>query len=156
MHPTNPLTTEPPHPHSRLASRTVATFAKPSIILTAFFPTAMQAVAPLPSLYDQLLHYIAAWYLGAGVLSALLPRATRKLRVWRIAQASALAVDSVMLWSYFSSVAAQGRADPHVGHAEDWGSLAIVVRDWCLRVAFLAGVGLSGCVDDGRGATKRV
>ncbi|KAL8357281.1 hypothetical protein RB598_002224 [Gaeumannomyces tritici] len=135
---------------------TVATLAKPSTILTAFFPTAMQAAAPLPPLYGQLLHHVAAWYLGSGVLSALLPRATRELRVWRVAQASTLAVDSVMLWSYFTSVAAQGRADPRAWRAEDWGSLGIVAWDWCLRVAFLAGVGLSGCVvDDGRGVRKR-
>lgn len=115
----------------------------------------MQAATLLPPLYDQLLHHIAAWYLGQGVLSGLLPRATRELRVWRIAQASTLAVDSVMLWSYFASVATQGRADPRVWRPEDWGSLGIVALDWCLRVAFLAGVGLAGCVDDGRGARKR-
>jgi hypothetical protein len=104
--------------------------------------SAPPASAPVPMASAIVLAQLANMYVLFTLNEALVLRATADLRVWRamllvmlIADAGHLASVAPLGWDVYWSVARWNRMD--------WGGIGFVYLMAAMRIAFLAGVGLS-------------
>jgi hypothetical protein len=91
--------------------------------------------------------------LNFGFISAVLLRYTTDIKIWHIVEIANLIVDFAYFPAVFGALRAQGRLDPEVWRAEDWGSLIITWTATVVRLAFLARVGFE---DDDLKARKKL
>ncbi|OAA38786.1 beta-mannosidase mndA [Cordyceps fumosorosea ARSEF 2679] len=108
---------------------------------------AVRASAPA-STYDPrqvfLFHQAGGLALAVAVLSALVPRRSRDLGVWRALQLALLLSDFAGLSGIYHGLEVQGRLRPGAWTADDWalaGSYALLTA---VRALFLLGVGFGG------------
>lgn len=107
---------------------------------------AVKASAPASS-YDQnqvfLFHQAGGLALAVAVVSAVLPRYTQDLGVWRIFQFGLLLSDIAGLSGIYHSLANQGRLSPSSWTSDDQGLGISYVALTVIRALFLLGVGFS-------------
>lgn len=89
-----------------------------------------------------LFHQLGAMYLSVGILSAVLPRYSADVNVWKILQDAILVVDCILLGSLYLTLEQQGRLEVAAWRFEDWMSLILTSFVALLRSSFLAGIGL--------------
>lgn len=106
--------------------------------------TAVRASAPA-STYDPnqvfLFHQTGGLALAIAVVSALLPRYSQDLGVWRIFQFALLLSDFAGLSGIYNSLANQGRLSPSTWTSDDKGLAGTYAMLTVIRALFLLGVG---------------
>lgn len=103
-----------------------------------------------------LFHQAGGLALAVAVLSALIPRYSRDLAVWRIVQWSLLLSDFAGLSGVYHALERQGRlATPAAWTADDKGCGGTYVFITLVRLAFVSGVGFGRSGGGSSGAAKR-
>lgn len=123
-----------------LVPTVLATVFIPEVMLDSFIPASMSAYNP-----DQgfLFHHLAALFTFVGIVQGGILRVTDDIKVWRVAQAGVLVVDIAMLASLYVSLGQQGRLSLGLMRSGDWGNVAFTSLVSAVRIAFLAGFGVS-------------
>lgn len=105
---------------------------------------AVKAAAP-NSTYDSnqvfLFHQTGGLALAVAVVSAILPRYTQDLGVWRIFQGALFLSDIAGLSGIYHSLANQGRLSPSSWTSDDKGLAGAYVMITAVRLLFLVGFG---------------
>ncbi|OAA74398.1 beta-mannosidase mndA [Akanthomyces lecanii RCEF 1005] len=105
---------------------------------------AVRASAPA-STYDPnqvfLFHQTGGLALAVAVVSAVLPRYSQDLGVWRIFQFALFLSDIAGLSGIYNSLANQGRLSPSTWTSDDKGLAGTYVMLTVIRALFLLGVG---------------
>ncbi|KAM3471446.1 hypothetical protein MY5147_005812 [Beauveria neobassiana] len=105
---------------------------------------AVKASAPA-STYDPsqvfLFHQTSGLALAVAVVSAVLPRYTQDLGVWRILQFALILSDIAGLSGIYNSLANQGRLSPTAWTSDDKGLAGSYLVLTVVRALFLLGVG---------------
>ncbi|KAJ6788364.1 hypothetical protein PWT90_02900 [Aphanocladium album] len=107
---------------------------------------AIKAAAPASS-YDQnqifLFHQAGGLALAVAVVSAVLPRYSQDLGVWRIFQFALFLSDLAGLSGIYHSLANQGRLSPSSWTSDDKGLAGCYVMLTLIRGLFLLGAGFA-------------
>ncbi len=110
---------------------------------------AVKASAP-NSTYDSnqvfLFHQAGGLALAIAVISALLPRYSQDLGVWRIFQGALFLSDIAGLSGIYHSLANQGRLSPSSWTSDDKGLAGCYVMLTVVRLLFLVGFGFKNAV----------
>jgi hypothetical protein len=110
---------------------------------------AVKASAP-NSTYDQnqvfLFHQTGGLALAVAVVSAILPRYSQDLGVWRIFQGALFLSDIAGLSGIYFSLTNQGRLSPSAWTSDDKGLAGCYLMLTVVRFLFLAGVGFKKAV----------
>ncbi|XWW98738.1 hypothetical protein V2A60_006740 [Cordyceps javanica] len=105
---------------------------------------AVKASAPA-STYDPnqvfLFHQAGGLALAVAVVSAVLPRYSQDLGVWRIFQFALFLSDIAGLSGIYNSLASQGRLSPAAWTSDDKGLASSYILLTVVRALFLLGVG---------------
>ncbi|ODA79749.1 hypothetical protein RJ55_05343 [Drechmeria coniospora] len=122
-------------------------------------PTAaVQALAP-SSVYDPdqvfLFHQAGGLAIAIAVLTALVPRLSSDLVVWRILQGALLLSDFAGLSGIYFALARQDRLAPARWTADDFGCGSTYLVLTVIRLLFVLGVGFAATVAPARGSPGR-
>lgn len=111
-------------------------FVDPSLAVTSTSPT---------STYDPktvfLFHQAGGLALSVAVMSALLPRFSDDLSVWKLFQFSLLLSDFAGLSGVYNALERQGRMEPAKWTGDDYGCGGTYVFITVVRLLFVLGVG---------------
>jgi hypothetical protein len=123
-----------------LVPTVLATAFMPRVMLDSFVPKELSAYNP-----DQgfLFHQLAGLFTFVAIVQAGVLRASDEITVWRIVNAGVLVVDVIMLLSLFLSLRQQNRLSFTGIRGADWGNLSFTTLVTAIRIAFLAGAGVS-------------
>lgn len=111
----------------------------PAAVLEILGPPSIEPYSPLS--HGPLLHQAAALYGFAGIIYAVLLRASPDPKVWRMVQAATLGLDCALLAIFFNVFRLQGRLDVGTWHGRDWFNIGFTVWVGIIRAAYLMGVG---------------
>lgn len=118
----------------------------PATVLSSHIPSSVPDTGHVMILAQR-----AGHMLNCFILSAILLRYTRDIKIWHIVELGLLATDFAYAWAAYGALEAQGRLWPEEWRAEDWGSLGITGVVTLVRLAFLA---RAGFWDEEEGAVK--
>lgn len=108
---------------------------------------AVTSMAPL-STYDPntifLFHQAGGLALAVAVMSALIPRVSEDLSVWKVLQFSLLLSDFGGLSGVYFALERQGRLEPRLWSADDRAVGGLYLFITAVRLAFVLGVGFGG------------
>jgi hypothetical protein len=135
-----------------LTPNTVATwgaclfFFQRDAVIDSFIPV---AEAPRNPAHDFVLVQVGAHLVACAVLSVFALRLRPDdVPLWRVVQASYLAVDVLYVGGTVASLAAQGRLSPLAWRAADWACLSITGSLGSARTAFILGLGMAAVKKD--------
>ncbi|KAH8884153.1 hypothetical protein GQ53DRAFT_846473 [Thozetella sp. PMI_491] len=113
---------------------------KPGDFLNTFVPPTVATPDPLQRI---IFNELGAAYISIGAIQGLLLTCTKDLRIWELLNICLLVCwDTILLYSYWCSLSAQGRLDWRDWRPEDWTVVLITVVVGATRLAFAAGIGL--------------
>jgi hypothetical protein len=123
----------------------------PAAILRSYSPS---FVSP-PATETTVLLYTAAGFLAGHMLLSigLLRAKPNDVTVWRAFQANSSIVDFFMIAGLAQAASVQGRLSLRTWRAEDWINVCVLFGVATIRLAFLAGVGMS---KRGRGRVREL
>lgn len=116
-------------------------FFTPAVVTDAFIPSTLSPYNHLQTFFQ---HQLGGALLMCLILQLFLLRRTNEIWIWQIFQAGQLVYDFALLYSIFYALKQQGRMDPRVYRAEDWGNIGIVGLCAIVRGLFCFGIGLEG------------
>ena len=120
----------------------------PDFILKSY--TSSQVFPPAPETI-LLLDAMAGFFAGLAFLHVFLLRANpTNIPVWRAVQGSTVLVDLFMLGGFGRALSTEGRLDPKVWRAEDWGNIGGYAGILFIRMAFILGIGMGRQVKEKR------
>ncbi|KID72808.1 uncharacterized protein G6M90_00g003550 [Metarhizium brunneum] len=120
-----------------------------------------QAVASMApqSTYDPatvfLFHQAGGLALAVAVMSALVPRVSEDLAVWKVLQFSLLLSDVGGLSGVYFALERQGRLEPRLWSADDRAVGGLYLFITAVRLAFVLGVGFGSAGEVRRGDKRR-
>ncbi|KAG8422380.1 hypothetical protein J3459_010430 [Metarhizium acridum] len=118
---------------------------------------AVASMAPL-STYDPatvfLFHQAGGLALAVAVMSALVPRVSEDLAVWKVLQFSLLLSDVGGLSGVYFALQRQGRLEPRLWSADDRAVGGLYLFITAVRLAFVLGVGFGDAGEVRRGAKR--
>lgn len=91
--------------------------------------------------HDMLLYQGGGALVGCAILNGILLRYTQDIGVWKIAQASILAIDLSLLAGTYEVFGNQGRLSPMTWQVGDWVGMIITIGVTVARISFLAELG---------------